>query len=227
MKNLLKFSFLVLTLGLLVVSCKNKPSGDAAKTAAAETAAKATAAATSYAINTVSSKVFWVGSKPTGSHNGSIDLSEGKLSVTDGKLTGGSFVLNMNSITNLDQKPGEGKEDLEAHLKGLKEDNADHFFNVTKYPTATFAITKVDPVAGGGDATHNITGNLTIKETTKSITFPASVAILANKVTAVTPSFKINRTEWGVNFKSKSVFDNLKDKFIDDEIALNIQLETK
>ncbi len=226
MKNLLKFSFLLLAASMLFVGCKGKTAGDAAKTGAAAGAAAATpSAATTYTVNNTSSKVFWVGSKPAGTHNGSIDIADGKLSVADGKLVSGNFTLNMNSIVNMDMKAGEGKEDLEAHLKGSEDEKADHFFNVKKYPTAAFVITKVDALPAGGDATHNITGDLTIKSTTKSITFPANVNVMGDKISAVTPAFKINRTEWGVNYGSKSVFDDLKDKFIDDNISLNIQLE--
>lgn len=228
MKNLIKFSFFFLALGLMVSSCKKKPSGDAAKTgAAAGEAATATANAKAYAVNAANSKVLWVGSKPTGSHNGSIKISEGSLSVDGGNIVSGNFTLDMNSITVLDLKAGEGKEDLEAHLKGLEDEKADHFFNVKKYPTGKFVITKVEASTAGDGSTHNITGDLTIKDKTKSITFPAMVAVVGDKVTAVSPSFKINRTEWGVNFMSKSVFADLKDKFIDDEIALNIQVEAK
>ena len=61
----------------------------------------------------------------------------------------------------------------------------------------------------------------------KSITFPASIVKLGEKINAVTPSFTINRTEWGINFQSKSVFTDLKDKFIHDDISLNIQLEAR
>lgn len=228
MKRFVQFSFFLLTVSLLIVSCKNKPAGEAAKTdeAAKTTAPAASASAKGFAINPNQSKVLWVGSKPTGSHNGTINVAEGKLSVDNGQLVGGKFVLDMTSITCTDLKPGEGKEKLEAHLKGTTDENADDFFNVAKHPTGSFIITKVEALTGNPDATHNITGNLTLKGQTKSITFPASVNVADGKVTAVTPSFKINRTEWGINFMSKSVFDNLKDKFINDEIALNIQLET-
>ncbi len=225
MKNLLQLSFCLMAFSLLLTSCGDKPAGEKAKTGAAEAAAAAPAAAKTYNINPAASQVLWVGSKPTGKHNGSINLSKGKLEVVDGNIVGGKFTLDMNSITALDLKAGEGKEDLEEHLKGTVDEKADHFFNVRKFPTGQFAIVKVEALPAGGEATHNITGNLTLKGNTKSITFPANIAVADGKVSAVTPSFKINRTEWGINFMSKSVFDDLKDKFIDDEIALNINLE--
>lgn len=225
MKNLLKFSFLFLCLSLLTVSCKKKTAGEKAKTSEATGKAATSANATALAVNTANSKVYWSGTKPTGAHNGSINLSSGSLSLADGKLVGGNFEIDMNTITDLSQE-GDGKAGLESHLKGLEAEKEDHFFNVKKYPTAKFVITNVaDSPAGTGEVTHNITGDLTIKATTKSITIPASVIVIGNKVNAVAPNFKINRTEWGINFMSKSVFDDLKDKFIDDDIAINIQLE--
>lgn len=225
MNYLLKYTFFFLAISL-VFACKNKPAGADAKTGdAVGKAATAAAAAQTFKVTPGASQVLWTGSKPTGQHTGTISISEGSLSVQDNNIVSGAFTLDMNSINVTDLKPEDGKADLEGHLKGSKEDNADHFFNVSKYPTAKFVITGVEAVSGNPSATHKITGDLTIKGTTKSITFDASVALAGNKLSAVTPAFKINRTEWGVNYGSKSVFDNLKDKFIDDDIALVINID--
>ena len=225
MKNLIHYSFL-LVLALALVACGEKPAGEKAETGeAAEAAAATPDEAQTMKVSTTDSQVLWVGSKPTGTHNGSIKLSNGQLGVDGDNLVSGEFELDMNSIAVIDLKAGEGKEDLEEHLKGLVDEKAAHFFNVRKYPTAKFVITKVEAIPAGGNATHNITGNLTLKDQTKSITFPANVAMVDGQISATTPSFKINRTEWGINFMSKSVFDDLKDKFIDDDIALSISLK--
>ncbi|MFT4668127.1 MAG: polyisoprenoid-binding protein YceI, partial [Gammaproteobacteria bacterium] len=74
---------------------------------------------------------------------------------------------------------------------------------------------------------HNITGNLTLKGQTKSITFPASVQIAGNSLSAVSLPFKIDRTEWGIKFMSKSILDDLKDGFVEDEVSLTINLMAK
>ncbi len=224
MKNLKHFSFL-LVLALALTACGEKPAGEKAATGEAAAPTATPSDAKSMAVNTGTSQVLWVGSKPTGTHNGTINLANGKLDVAGNKLVSGEFELDMSSISVIDLKPGEGKEDLEDHLKGLVDEKADHFFNVRKFPTAKFVITKVEDLPAGGPSTHNITGNLTLKDQTKSLTFPANVAVVNGQVSATTPSFKINRTEWGINFMSKSVFDDLKDKFIDDEIALSINLK--
>ena len=224
MKILSKISFLVLCLGLLATGCK-KTAGDKAKTGDAKEVSKTAQSAMAYEVNPAMSKVLWTGSKPTGTHTGTINLSHGSLFTTNGMLSGGTFTLDMTSLVVTDLKPEDGKASLEDHLKGMTDDKADDFFNVRQYPNATFTITNVAPNTTNPDANVNITGNLRIKKTEKSVTFPASAVVVGDKVSAVTPAFKIDRTLWGINFQSKSVFADLKDKFINDEVSLNIQLE--
>ena len=223
MKIAIKFTFMILVLGLALTSCKKKVAGDKAKTGEAVGKAAATANSVSYSINP-GSKIYWTGSKPAGSHTGTIDIGRGKLDASNNDISGGMFMLDMTSITNTDQKAGDGKEDLEAHLKGTAEGKEDHFFNVSKYPDATFVITSVAKLPAGGKNSHNITGDLSLKGKTKSLTFPASVVIAGDKINATAPAFTINRTDWGVNYGSKSIFDDLKDKFINDEISLTIDM---
>lgn len=162
------------------------------------------------------SVIEWVGSKPAGKHNGTISVSQGGVNVENGAVVSGEFVIDMNSITVLDLPAGDGKEDLEDHLKGTgKEDSEDHFFNVKKFPTSTFVFKSFDG--------KNVTGDLTVKGTTKEISFPATVTVTDNEVNITSASFKINRVDFGVNYGSKSVFDNLKDKFINDDIELVVK----
>ena len=59
------------------------------------------------------SVVEWKGSKPTGSHNGTIALKSGSFTLENGKVSG-EFVLDMNSITVTDLTEDKGKLDLEA-----------------------------------------------------------------------------------------------------------------
>lgn len=217
--QLLSLFALVLALG--VVSCKNTK-GDKAEVSDAGKAAVATGA--TYNVNSATSKVMWEGTKPTGAHNGTVDVSQGTVSVKDGKVTGGKFKLDMNTITVLDLE-GDGKTDLEGHLKGLGEgDSADHFFNVNKYPTATFEITKVTGLSGNAEANSLVYGNLTMKDVTKQVSFKANIKADANGVTVETPQFTIDRTQWNIKYGSKSIFPDLKDKFINDDLGLKIVL---
>lgn len=174
--------------------------------------------AISYNVNTSTSVIEWTGSKQVGKHSGTLKLSNGTVFVRDNKIEGGNFTIDMNSINVTDLKAGDGKEDLEGHLKGATVENADHFFNVKKYPEAKFEITGVSTETGKS----TIEGNLTIKETTKNVKFPAIVSIDDSNVSITSDTFVIDRTQWKVNYASKSVFTDLNDKFVNDEIELRV-----
>ena len=211
-------SLLVLASLSTFVSCKKETSVSTEVNTTEETAATGV----SHKIDLENSVVNWKGTKPAGAHTGTIKFSDGEALVTDGKLQGGKFVLDMNSITVTDLKAGDGKEDLEAHLKGTGDKAAeDHFFNVAKYPKGSFEITKVEEVNGK----YTITGNLTLKDITKPVTVPASIVQDDSSITLTSDAFTINRTEWNINYASKSVFDDLKDKFIDDNIELTVAVK--
>ncbi len=216
--------FPIFILAMTLFACNTAPDGEAATTGEATDTADASATAIDYSVDASASAVTWVGSKPGGQHNGTISMKEGSLSVKDGNIEAGKFVLDMNTITVLDIPAGEGKEDLEGHLKGSKEDNADHFFNVAKYPTATFEIANVTPIENDSLMSHTITGNLTMKDTTLSVTFKANVNLGEAGLVAESNDFTIDRTKWGVNYGSKNVFADLGDKFINDEIGLKVNL---
>jgi hypothetical protein len=64
-----------------------------------------------------------------------------------------------------------------------------------------------------------------IKGVTTSITFPVNVVWNADKsITATADKIVIDRTKYGIKFKSKSVFSDLGDNFIYDEFNLSIKL---
>lgn len=215
MKRFLKLSGFIVLAGF-IISCGG-PQGEKAATGDAQELS-VTTGDVSLKVDVVKSKVEWVGAKPTGEHNGTIGISEGSLMLSDGNVVGGKFTFDMNSIVNLDLTSAEDNGKLVGHLK------SPDFFDVAKYPTAVFEITSAEAVNGNPNVTHNLTGNLTMKDVTKSITFPAMVAIEGNQLTANTPAFVIDRTQWNVQYGSKTLFDNLKDKFINDEISLKISL---
>ncbi len=219
MKNIV-FILLASTALLVTTSCK-KAAGDAAEVA--EAAKVAVSTGKTLPVNIGSSMVNWEGAKPTGTHTGTIALSSGEVTVDGNMIKGGSFTLDMNSITNTDLE-GDMKAGLEAHLKGTAEGKEDHFFNVVKHPTGTFEITKVTKVNGDEEATHLIYGNLTLKGVTKEIGFKALVGIGTDRIEVSTPPFTIDRTQWGVNYNSKTVFEGLGDKFVNDEVGLTIKL---
>ncbi len=216
---------LLLSIGLTsIISCKKDSTAIDAETTEAEALKPVTNTSKRYTVDTIASTINWVGSKPTGSHSGTINISKGKLFVKNDTLETGKFFINMQSITVTDPKEGKDKMNLENHLKGLgNEDSADHFFNTNKYPTGQFDITAIT-------AENNktmIEGNLTLKDITKNIKFPAVIYINDTLVTLNSENFKINRTLWNINYNSKSPVKNLGDQYIDDDIELKVNIIAK
>jgi hypothetical protein len=214
----------VLAIG--ATSCMQSPEGEKVKSDDA-TEIHFTELANTVTPNLALSKVEWLGTKPTGTHYGTLSIKEGSLFVKDGELTGGVFVLDMTSIVVLDIDDPKMNENLVGHLK-----SAD-FFLVDSFPTATFKFSTVTPlessteVEGKVNPTHRIEGNLTMRGITRKVNFPAKIKIDEQGISAKTPQFVINRTEWNVNYGSKSVFANLKDNFIHDEIGITITIRTE
>ncbi len=207
---------LLLAITIFIVSCGGGIKGDKVESGEAQ-AEQLITGEKSLMADLVASSIEWTGSKPTGTHNGTIMLKEGKLELSEGKLIGGSFAIDMSSIKVLDLTDAKMNGDLRGHL--LSAD----FFAVDSFPTSAFVITGVEELNESG-VTHKITGNLTMKGISRSISFPASVKIEENKLMAVSNAFVINRADWNVRYGSKSFFKNLKDNFINDEIGLKINL---
>jgi polyisoprenoid-binding protein YceI len=168
-------------------------------------------------VDTVASVLTWKGTKPGGAHDGTVALKSGSIILEEGALKGGQFVIDMTSIKNLDIENATYATKLEEHLKN------EDFFNVAKYPTSKFVITNVE---NKGDKLH-VTGNLTIKDITKSITIPATIATMGGKTTFESEKFIVNRADFNVKYGSKSFFDNLKDKFINDDMEFSFKVQTK
>ena len=167
-------------------------------------------------VDVASSVITWKGTKPTGAHDGTIMLQEGSLNLEAGKLTGGTFVIEMSSIKNLDLD-AEGAAKIVGHL------SSPDFFDVATYATSKFVITSVVEAEGK----LAVTGNLTVKDITKSITIPATLLSVGNVTTFKSDIFNIDRAEFNIKYASKKFFDNLKDKFIDDAIELSFTVNTK
>lgn len=165
-------------------------------------------------VDTKASVINWKGAKVTGTHNGKISLKKGDLEFKDGKLVGGSFEIDMTTITCEDLSGGTA-EKLVGHLK------SEDFFGVEKYPTSKFVITKV--VSRGTPGAYTVSGNLTIKSTTKPIKFFADVKEEGGKNVA-TAKITVDRSEYDVRYGSGSFFDNLGDKTIYDEFELDVKL---
>lgn len=168
-------------------------------------------------VDTAASNIAWTGEKVTGKHTGNVKLKSGELQWDHGKLTGGSFEIDMTSITCTDLDAGMGGK-LVGHLK------SPDFFGVDQYPTAKFVITRAIPQDTKGN--YKVIGDLTIKEKTNSVVFKANLAEAGGVVTA-TGDITVDRSLYDVRFGSGSFFDNLGDKTIYDEFDLNVTLVAK
>ena len=174
-----------------------------------------------YKIDTNKSDVAWVGKKVTGQHNGKIKIASGDLEVKGNVVSGGIITIDMTTISNEDLKEKESNDKLLGHLK-----SAD-FFNVEKFPTAKFEIGKMTPnTKAVGKNNYNVTGKLTIKGITKDVSFPATVVIAGNSLTA-NADFKLDRTLWDIKYGSGKFFDGLGDKMIHDDFAIKFEISAK
>ncbi|MCW5912417.1 MAG: YceI family protein [Cyclobacteriaceae bacterium] len=199
---------LLLVAGIIMAACTPKnPEGEKAETT--DSVEAGAAEGTEVAINTSASKVIWTGSKVSGSHTGDVALTSGSLFVKDGKITGGSFVADLNTINDTDMQ-GEYKDKLDGHLK------SPDFFDIASFPEAKFEITSVTEGAEPGKVT--ISGNLTMRGVTKNITFPATVAEASEGAVKASADFNVLREDWGL------VYTGMADDLISKEFNLKIEL---
>ncbi|MGL2986160.1 YceI family protein [Flavobacterium sp. RSSA_27] len=161
-------------------------------------------------IDVATSSIEWVGKKVTGQHNGTVNFKEGTLVFKGKALKGGSFTVDMNSLTATDLK-GEYQGKLNGHLK------ADDFFGTAKFPTATLVFKTIGSKAKD---VYTVTADLTIKGITKPVSFEMTV----NENTATT-AFNVDRTKYGIEYNSKSIFASIGDKAINDEFELKVTLK--
>lgn len=152
-----------------------------------------------YTLDTLNSRMEWIGYKvfksQNTSHFGSIKFESGEVTIHEGKLESGKFVVDLNSLENIDLKDDlEQKQKLESHLK-----SAD-FFEVDKFPTASYEITQVS-TATEGDYNTILDGNLTIKGITKPVQFRANVTVHEDEVSIASEPTDIKREDFGVKFQ--------------------------
>jgi polyisoprenoid-binding protein YceI len=210
----MKKSILSLAIIALMASCQSAPEGETATTADTQTAAAATGAA--YNVDLGTSKVSFVGTKPVGTHSGDFKLSSGTINVENGNITSGKFDIDIKSMVSTDKDTAyTGK--LMGHL--LSAD----FFEAEKFPGAKFEITKCEALTEDSNATHTISGNLTLKDSTKNVTFPAKVTITDADM-AATAEFNIDRTQWGLFYGNDK---SLGDKFIYPEVKISLNISAK
>jgi polyisoprenoid-binding protein YceI len=193
--------------GLIFFTACNDPASNTTKATtgeAAQVASPATAQGQKYVITPQNSKIEFVGSKVTGQEKGSFGDFSGQVDYAGSPENSRvNITMKIESITTA--SPG-----LDKHLK-----TAD-FFDVAKYPEASFASTAIK-AGGENGASHTVTGNLTMHGVTKAITFPATINVTPDAAT-VESSFSINRKDFGINYAGAT--DNL----IRDNVVLTLHV---
>jgi polyisoprenoid-binding protein YceI len=171
-----------------------------------------------YKVDTKASTLEWFASKKSGNHNGTVNYNSGEIHNDHGNLSG-SVEVDMNTIRNSDVSDETYKAKLEGHLK-----SAD-FFDVAKFPKATFVITSVTPVKESKTegATHNVKGNLTIKDKTNPISFDAVIKMEPGRIMC-TGSAIVDRAKYDVKYGSKAFFPEIGEKIIYDEFTLQFNI---
>ena len=196
-------------LSLLFFAACSDPASDQPRAvtkeaAPAPSAPSAPAGAQRYLITPENSKIDFIGSKVTGSHNGSFQKFSGVIEYAGApEKSRVQITIDMTSVTTDAAK-------LTEHLK-----TAD-FFDVAKYPQATFQSTEIKP-GGEKGATHTITGNFQLHGVTKSITFPATIGVSGDTIT-VDSTFSVNRKDFGVNYAGAS------DDLIRDNVVMTLRI---
>lgn len=184
-----------------------------APTADETTSGTDTTVASTKQANLETSTVKWLAKKIGGEHYGTVKLKSGSLNYnTDNKLVGGSFVLDMTTITDDDLQ-------WEMQAKLLQHLQSDDFFSVATHPTSTLTITSVKELS---PTNLEISWDLTIKGITNPVMFVATTD--GAKFTA---PIVIDRTLRDIKYNSLKFFSDIADKAIEDtitfEVTLNIQ----
>ena len=165
--------------------------------------------AKTFKIVNAQSNIDWVGRKVTGAHNGTIAIKEGELVLKDGKLGGGRFVVDTSSIKILDITDPVTNAQFAGHLA------SDDFFSTDKYPEAIFEIVSVSGPF--------VVGDLTIKGISRPAALNVAVDVNGDRLTA-TGKLMIDRTEYGMKFRSGNFFKDLGDNLIYNDFELNVSI---
>ncbi|MFN2437883.1 MAG: YceI family protein [Chitinophagaceae bacterium] len=206
---------------IVFTSCSDVPKGDQAIITESQSAASAKGQA--FKVDTANSRIRFTGNGVGKNHPGTFHLSSGSVALSDNQITGGLFTININSL-QVEQQGAIFQSKLKPHL--LSGD----FFDAEKFGTAKFEITKVEPYTANGTdtsivdgANFLISGNFTLKEDTKNITFPAKVDLDGETLKAKA-NFNIDRTQWKMNYGNDKT---LGDKFISETVNIELDLQAK
>jgi len=159
--------------------------------------------------------ISWEGKKVGGAHKGELKIKSGYLVFENDQLKEGEFEIDMSSITVSDIEDLEENAELVGHLK------SPDFFAVSEYPSSSLKVLK----SVGQGKTRTFVCNLTMRGISKDIKFDVYLESVENGL-KVQSQFAIDRTKYGITYKSKSL-DALLDHFIHDKFNVNTNFVAK
>ncbi len=173
-------------------------------------------------IDTAKSTVTWHAEKVTGSHTGQVKLEQGSIKVENGDLIAAEVTMDMTSITCTDITKPESNKRLVDHL------HSTDFFHTAEFPEASFVATSIEKIAGSESTDHNyrITGDLMIKGKTHPNTFECEFRPNGDGFRG-TGKLIFDRTKYDIHYRSGSIFPDLGDKVIYDEVSLELDIRTR
>ena len=158
-----------------------------------------------YIVDTTASEVMWKGVLlGVKEHFGTVNVTEGTFTVTDGTVSGGKITVDMSSMVPTDSTydAENTKEKLVGHL------SSPDFFDVANFPTATFEVT--------GSEGNKVMGNLTVRGKTN----PETVENVSITADGITGDLTFNRKNYEVKFDLP-----MKDMVLSDDVKLSISLK--
>jgi polyisoprenoid-binding protein YceI len=194
----------------LVAAACSDPTRDMEQAATGDAVEESTAAASAESVAVVltpeNTDIQFVGSKVTGSHIGGFRQHEGTVTVDGDRVLQVEVTIDLDTIWTDDKQ--RDNERLTGHLK------SGDFFDAENHPHARFVSTGI---AQRDDGRFDVTGNLTMRGVTRSVTFPAAMAYTDGRLT-VDANFRINRHDWNVSFPG------MEDDLIRDHVGLTLQV---
>ncbi len=160
------------------------------------------------------STIKWNGKKTVGEHFGTVALQTGSIKFSNGLPTFAEAIIDMNSIQNQDIEDEEDRLKLEGHLKN------DDFFGTENHPTAKITLTNFVMKEGN---LYVAAGTMTIKGIETELNVPVQINRNSNQLNS-TATFNIDRTKYGIVYKSKGLVGDLADSFIYDDFEIRANL---
>ena len=208
---MLRYSFSILLAASFALSaCADVGDAPEAETTAVESiesTTETTFSGTALPLNPDNSAIEWTAAKITRTHNGGFNTFSGALYLDGETVSGIEITIDAASIFS----------DTDRLTNDLKSNN---FFDVEAWPEARFEATSFEPISeglDGSDATHTVTGTLTLRDQTNQIIFPAIVVVEADAVSA-DADFLIDRQLWGLSYPGQP------DDLIQDEVRIKLTM---